>query len=171
MRHVRPLLVLLLIPLMPPPRALAQTPTPRTCNAPEFHQFDFWAGSWTVTTPDGNVAGTNEIDPVLDGCALIENWQGTGGLAGKSLNFYDAGTGHWYQTWVSAVGPLWLKGGLEDGRMVLRSTNPDADVLDRITWIPDDDGSVEQRWEQSEDGGKTWKVVFLGTYRKADPAR
>ena len=31
------------------------------CDAPEFRQFDFWLGEWTVTKPDGQLAGTNRI--------------------------------------------------------------------------------------------------------------
>ena len=42
-------------------------------------------------------------------------------------------------------------------------------VLDITERTPGGDGSVEQRWEKSGDGGKTWETVFLGTYRKADP--
>ena len=43
-----------------------------TCNCcTEKHsEFDFWAGSWTVTNPDGSLAGTNIIEKVQDNCIL-----------------------------------------------------------------------------------------------------
>ncbi|HET7704523.1 MAG TPA: hypothetical protein VFM36_00410, partial [Thermoanaerobaculia bacterium] len=46
------------------------------CDRPEHRQFDFWAGEWTVTTPDGKTAGTNRITKIAGGCALLEEWTG-----------------------------------------------------------------------------------------------
>ena len=37
----------------------------------------------------------------------------------------------------------------------------------RITWTPNDDGTVRQVWNVSTDGGATWKVVFDGTYTRS----
>ena len=39
--------------------------------------------------------------------------------------------------------------------------------LQRITWTPLPDGRVSQRWETSDDAGKSWQVSFLGFYRRA----
>jgi hypothetical protein len=36
----------------------------------------------------------------------------------------------------------------------------------RITWTPSPEGSVQQLWETSSDGGKTWQVTFDGRYRR-----
>ena len=36
----------------------------------------------------------------------------------------------------------------------------------KISWTPKEDGSVIQRWETSDDDGKTWAISFLGVYRK-----
>ena len=38
--------------------------------------------------------------------------------------------------------------------------------LNRVTWYDNEDGTVRQHWEQSEDGGKTWKNAFDGLYRR-----
>lgn len=52
----------------------------RPCLYSEAHrQFDFWVGSWNVMTPQGQQAGTNVIQPILNGCALVENWTSGGG--------------------------------------------------------------------------------------------
>ncbi len=32
----------------------------------------------------------------------------------------------------------------------------------RITWISLADGRVSRQWEQTGDGGRTWKTDFLG---------
>jgi hypothetical protein len=34
----------------------------------------------------------------------------------------------------------------------------------QITWSINEDGSVRQLWETSEDAGKTWATVFDGKY-------
>ncbi|MEQ1516386.1 MAG: hypothetical protein ABL931_07860, partial [Usitatibacteraceae bacterium] len=46
----------------------------KPCLSIENRQFDFWIGDWDVTTPDGKLAGTNLIKPILAGCVLHENW-------------------------------------------------------------------------------------------------
>ena len=62
------------------------------CQEPASRQFDFWAGHWRVTE-NGKPAGENRIEPILDGCALLENWTGAQGGSGKSLNFFDRDDG------------------------------------------------------------------------------
>ena len=46
--------------------------TPLPCRQDEFRQFDFWLGMWEVSTPDGTVAGTNEITSEENGCLILE---------------------------------------------------------------------------------------------------
>lgn len=131
------------------------------CDTPEHRQFDFWAGEWTVTTPNGQTAGTNRITKIAAGCALLEEWTGARGMTGKSLNIYDASRGVWHQSWVDSRGTLLtIEGRFEKGAMRLLSAG------NRITWTPLDGGDVRQLWEQSKDGGKTWAVVFDGRYTK-----
>ena len=98
--------------------ASAQT---RPCSAAEHRQFDFWLGHWDVFGPAGRKVGENLIQPILNGCALQEDWTSNGNISGRSLNLHDRATGRWHQTWVdSNGGRLELAGGLEaPGRMVL----------------------------------------------------
>ncbi len=148
---------------MTPP---APRPATKPCASPEHRQFDFWAGRWDVKEPDGKAAGTNEIRLLFDGCALQENWAGTDGSVGTSLNVYDASRKVWHQTWVDQRGGLLvLEGRFEGGKMVLRgiTVKKDGPVENRITWQPLG-GNVRQLWEASRDSGKTWSVVFDGTY-------
>lgn len=144
----------------------------RPCTAPEFHQFDFWIGTWEVRTPDGKIAGTNRIEPILDGCVLQETWRGAKGLQGSSLNMYHPATKRWHQTWMDQQGTLLLLDGtFRDGAMVMTgeapsSSRPGTTASQRITWTPASDGSVRQLWETSDDGGKTWSTVFDGRYTR-----
>ena len=145
--------------------ALAQAATP--CADAAHHQFDFWIGAWQVSA-GGKPVGTNRIDALLDGCALLENWVGAGGVRGHSLNFYDAARGVWHQTWIDSTGSsLQLDGHFKDGHMVLSSEKPGERAADRITWTPNADGTVRQLWQHTDDGGKSWSVAFDGLYRHA----
>jgi len=171
----RPLLVLAAISLPSyagVATAVAQEPgrRPPTCDAPEHRQFDFWIGVWKVETPSGEHAGTNRIESILNGCVLMESWEGTEGSTGRSFNMYDRRTGEWRQTWVDGSGGrLDLVGGLEDGKMVLGGTTPAPDggeALHEIAWEQLPDGKVKQHWRTSSDGGKTWSDAFVGIYAK-----
>jgi uncharacterized protein DUF1579 len=151
-------------------RAQSQPKPTRPCDAPEAHQFDFWIGDWEVRTPDGKVAGTNRVEPVLGGCAIQEHWTGSRGMSGTSLNMFDPATRRWHQTWVDDHGTLLLlDGAYTDGSMVLTGQTPPgpgstAPMRQRITWSRLEGGDVRQLWEQSADGGATWKVIFDGHY-------
>ena len=151
--------------------ALAQDDSAQPpCSAPEYRQFDFWLGEWTVTEKD-QPAGKNTITVILDGCVLLEEWAGAGGYAGKSFTRYDAATGKWQQTWVdSRGGALNLVGGMVDGKMVFEgnAVRYEKPVLDRITWMPNEDGSVRQHWEVSRGDGVTWSSLFDGLYKRAN---
>ncbi|HUG13269.1 MAG TPA: hypothetical protein VMM36_19795 [Opitutaceae bacterium] len=144
---------------------------------PEASQFDFWIGEWEVTQPDGKVAGNNSIVSINNGRALLENWtSAAGNFSGKSLNSYDVVAKKWKQFWVDTAGAvLELSGGIVDGKMVLSGTTLNqagGEVHQRITWTPNEDGSVRQHWEQSSDSGTTWQTVFDGHYvKKAAPAK
>ncbi len=157
-----------LVALSTPPLT-AQNPSP--CSAPEFRQFDFWIGTWDVTS-NGNEAGSNVIEAKLGGCVLHEHWTGASGNVGESFNTYDRTTGQWHQTWVDNAGSLLqLDGQFTEGAMQLQGTTrgPDGgEVLQRITWrqVDGDPDHVRQLWESSTDGGTTWTVAFDGHYRR-----
>jgi hypothetical protein len=143
---------------------------PARCGTPEHRQFDFWIGDWKVTGANGQLAGTNRIEQILNGCVLYESWTGAGPSRGHSFNIYDPGDRKWHQTWVDNSGTLLqVAGGLVNGEMVLEGdrTLPDGTTrLERITWTPNPDGSVRQHWQVSADKGMRWQTVFDGTYRK-----
>jgi len=163
--------------LVGPPRgAAAQTAATgpgKSCQAVEHRQFDFWVGHWDVFVPSGKKAGESRIEVIADGCALLEQWAGGGGVTGKSLNIYDARDHRWHQTWVDNSGTLlMLTGGFAERSMVMSMTGPSPTdpaqtVQQRISWTPAADGSVRQLWESSSDGGRSWTVLFDGRYVRA----
>ena len=151
------------------PESAAIAPPAPQCATAEHRQFDFWVGTWTVTTPDGRAAGTNRIERVLGGCALLEQWSGAGGSRGTSLNYWDAGERAWFQSWIDDQGqPLRIRGGMREGRMVLEGESADTGgvVRHRIAWTPLAEGRLRQHWERSDDGGRTWTTSFDGVYAR-----
>jgi hypothetical protein len=169
------LLVLALTAAGLPQQLDAQSPPasrPPSCSRPEHRQFDFWIGDWDVTRPDGRPAGTNRIRSIHGGCALQEEWSGASGSTGTSLNAYDVVSGRWHQTWIGNDGVLLkLNGSMKDGAMELTGVTTGANgtqTLQRIRWTPlaGTPPRVRQLWERSTDGGRTWRVVFDGMYRR-----
>jgi len=168
--------LLLLIPLVSTAqdKESIDTAPAAVCSTDKYHQFDFWIGDWDVSS-NGQMAGTNSIHPIHNGCALQENWQGSGegGISGSSFNIYDRANDKWHQTWVDASGTLLeLDGAFANGNMVLSGERPSRDgsgtSLHRITWTPREDGAVRQLWEVSTDDGSNWSVLFDGLYEKQD---
>lgn len=160
---------LLFLPSSPTP-AQGQTQRP-PCTSVESRQFDFWVGEWEVLRPDGTPAGENTIRKILNGCVLHERYRTPAGYVGESFNVYDASRGAWHQTWVDGAGALLvLEGGLRNGAMILEgeTVGPEGSTLQRITWTRVEEGPdrVRQLWESSTDGGRSWRVVFDGLYRR-----
>ena len=141
------------------------------CSGEEHRQFDFWIGEWEVLDEGGALQGTNQIEQILGGCALQENWVGAEGSTGHSFNTFDKNSGRWHQTWVDGNGLLLLlDGGLEEGSMVLSGPGVSRDgdpITHRISWTPLEDGRVRQHWQASKDGGD-WNEVFDGYYTRVE---
>ncbi len=140
--------------------------SPRCADA-EFRQMDFWVGNWDVTDASGEKVGESTVAPMLSRCAVREEWR-SGEMIGTSVNMYDKPSGVWRQMWVDNFGAvLRMEGGWSAGSMVLSGERKGADGKVRqlrVTLTPMEDGSVRQRQERSEDGGKSWTVIFDARY-------
>ena len=158
-------------------QAVAQAEDGTSCaEAAAFDLLDFWLGEWEVYSDDEQV-GTNRIEKILSGCAVLEHWRGTGGGEGKSL-FFVAGDRAWKQVWVTqwATRPGGVKEKtqqqIDDANKVRfqgRITLPDGgSYLDRTTLSKLPSGEVRQVIETSRDEGKTWERGFDAIYRRKD---
>ena len=139
-------------------------------NNPKNREFDFWLGQWDVTSL-GQRAGSNDIQLILGDCVLFENWSSASGTFGKSFNFYDANEDHWRQIWVDDTGGVVeFTGQFRDGALYYTGLTHDpssgAEMQHKLTFTPNEDGSVRQLWEQSTDGGANWQVAFDGLYQR-----
>src|ERR1700687_5622942 len=163
--HALPLAGAAIIALASPAPSEISAP----CSAPQYRPFDFWLGDWRVVDPQGKPAGTNLVTANYGGCALQEHWKGVSGDQGSSFSIYRTSAGRWHQTWVDNSGLLLLLDGASPrpGVMVLtglRRTKKGHMVEDRITWTKLDESRVRQLWDSTSDRGKTWSVIFDGTY-------
>lgn len=132
-------------------------------------QLDFWVGAWDVYNPQGEQVGVNEVQRLLKGCLLLENWTGAGGSSGKSMNYFDPLRQTWRQVWVSDQGNVldYRHGVFRGDRMVFTGLrlDPAGDtVQDRLTFVHVSRDTVRQVFEASGDGGETWDTTWVGIY-------
>jgi hypothetical protein len=154
--------------------AAAQTPPPDRC-ATASGEFDFWIGDWTVrwTGPDQReLEGRNRVRRALDGCAIMEEFDGTPGspLKGISVSVYDPKRKVWKQTWVdNQASYLDFEGGFADGRMVLaRSTEVNGKpVRQRMIFHGITRDAFTWDWQRSRDDGKSWETTWQLRYTRA----
>ncbi len=127
----------------------------------EAKQFNFWIGEWDVYNPQGRKDGTSSIQSFADGCGILENWTGTYGGGGKSINFFDGADKKWHQYWIGAAGgPQRYSGTYSDGAIRYVGEPSANGPMVRLTFFNIDANTVRQLSEASTDGGKTWKVNY-----------
>ncbi|MEX2472488.1 MAG: hypothetical protein WEA34_09930, partial [Gemmatimonadota bacterium] len=136
-----------------------------------YRELDFWVGEWEVRSPDGTVQGTSSIAPIMEGCAIQEEWSSSR-IRGRSISTYNKPEGRWEQLWVDNFGVLLHQTGGWTGsafRWRAERRGSDGKVRQlRVTLTPMEGGIVRQVQERSEDGGVTWSVIFDGRYRPVE---
>ncbi len=143
------------------------------CESPVHRQFDFWIGDWDAFDVDnpGKVVARTRVTRILDGCVLLEDYQGADGHFGQSFTIYDSSRNRWHQTWVTNQGTLlMIEGGFEDGKMVLRGADRTKDKTRQVrgVWKAVPEG-VQETAVISTDGGKTWTQWFDLIFRSHKP--
>ena len=144
---------------------------PCPCCDEAYQQFDFWLGDWVVYQK-GKMAGFNKIVKIEGGCVIRESWKSVESTyTGTSYNFYDKLDKKWKQVWIDNQGTVTeLSGELHGNQMILtgkeKMNENGKPFINRIIWTNNTDGTVRQQWQQSEDGGITFTVLFDGLYRR-----
>ena len=149
-----------------------QLPKQGYCTEPEYRQFDFWVGDWDAFEMNGSTPVARvQVDRILDGCVLREDYQDMTGHKGQSFSIYDASRRVWHHSWVTNRGQLLvIEGSLRNGEMVLSGEDhakPTRTVV-RGTWAPLN-GGVRETAVTSMDGGRTWKPWFDLMFRPHKP--
>ena len=138
--------------------------TPKRCESAEYHQFDFWIGTWNVSDMQGALQGVTTVSRRND-CVLEERWtSSTDDQTGASFNMYDFRTRKWFQSWFDSYGNmLTISGGLKSGAMWMEGERltPDGKLaLERTRWIPLPDGTIHHIWDYTLDNRSTWTTRF-----------
>lgn len=142
------------------------------CDTDGHHQFDFWVGEWAVyKTGTDTLVGHNTVRRILGGCVIEENWAGSTGFEGKSLNTYNPRDSTWNQVWADQSGATYHFTGRREGdsmklrgATISRKGEPVQFTLD-FHYAPQKD-TVRQVWQVSKDEGAHWQVIFDGEYRR-----
>lgn len=174
-RRSRPpvMLVLATLGLLAGPDAAplsAQAPEPCRTRS-EARQLDFWLGTWDVYGQEGEKVGVNEVEAILGGCVLLEQWTGAGGSSGQSMNFWDPQRRTWRQLWVSDRGSVldYRQGEYREGAMRFRGVTlgeTGDTTWQKLTFEDAAPDTVLQVFEASVDGGATWDTTWVGIYVK-----
>lgn len=154
-----------------------QPPAAAPCSAPEYRQFDFWVGRWDARWTDAQgtpARGSNRVEKTLDGCVIVEHFDGAPGspLKGTSVSTYDRGTALWKQTWVDNTGAyLDFTGAWRDGRMTLsrKAVVQGKPALQRMVFRDIGAQRFTWDWEVSSDDGATWTTQWRIEYTRAAP--
>ena len=163
-------ITILFVLIIPSCYLFAETPEFPCEKNPAYQVLDFWIGDWDVLDPGGQKVGTNKIEKILGGCAVVENWTEPDGHEGKSFFYFNNPTGKWKQVWVEDSGGMKEKEFVQkfdDGGIRFQGTVQIRDgsmILDRTTLTPKDQNHVRQVIEISRDQGKNWKTVFDAIY-------
>lgn len=158
------------------PSAAAQQPTSKpACDTPEHRAFDFWIGEWRAyVTGTDDLAGLSTIAREDGGCVVTEHWRSQrSAYTGRSLNIFNAETGHWEQFWVDSSGDIthFIGNPMPDGMQLTAEDDvgpgQPTPIFNRMTFTRNPDGSVRQHGQASTDRGKTWVDRYDFTYKPA----
>lgn len=137
---------------------------------PEYHQMDYFLGYWLVKAPDGSAEGRSTVRTILDGCAIEEDWESSGGYAGQTTHAYFSEDGRWHEFYLDNQGKVHsFVGTPSDSGMRYEGTSRDSagqTVLHRLRIIRRPSGDVDQLWEKSFDGGQRWTTAFHAIYAR-----
>lgn len=137
--------------------------------------FDFWVGNWELAWQNAKGAeehGTNKIERTLNNVVIQENFEaGEGslkGYVGKSWTVWNPNSKQWKQTWVDNQGAyLDFTGTMVDGKPCFArevTTPAGKTVKQRMVFYDISEEGFMWDWENSQDGGKTWKLAWRIAY-------
>lgn len=155
----------------------------QTCTSSEARAFDFWIGEWSIQQKilrqDGewlSLEAKTSVSPILDGCALIEHWEGAvqffwegmqapEPMKGLSVRAYDPQTGQWSIHWMDTRTPSFgspYVGRFEKGRgeFFREWETPQGKRKGRITFSDIKPDSVDWELAVSTDEGESWSTLW-----------
>ena len=146
-------------------------------NTVDVSTYDFWVGKWDATWegPDGSKGkGTNHLFKVLDEKVIEENFVITeganAGFKGKSLSVFNPNTKQWHQAWADNQGGYFDFIGEVDGDRKIFKTKViergEKKIIQRMVFSDIKYESFTWDWENSQDGGETWALLWKINYTR-----
>jgi hypothetical protein len=141
---------------------------------PGNRALDFWLGQWSVSAPGSAPSATSTVSLELDKCVVVERWDGGRGHVGENLFAYSDDDKKWHGLFADNEGRVhvFLEGEASPSQVRFSGPSQSSDgetFLNRVTIRRIDADTVEQAWEKSSDGGKTWTNAFRGQYTRKQP--
>ena len=136
-------------------------------------------GKWDLTWDDGDGKigkGTNNIDRILDGKVIQENFRALEGnlkgFKGTSLSVFKSRFNTWKQSWADNKGGHFDFTGALDGEKRIFKTQPSdvngKTVFQRMVFHDIKKDSLTWDWGSTQDGGETWKLLWRINYVRAE---
>jgi len=146
------------------------------CNAQKMDEktFDFWVGEWELTwdKPDGTKGkGINNIVKTLDDKVIQENFKDSEtGFKGTSITVYNPTKNEWHQAWADNQGGYFdFIGGMSDDGPVFKTKMIEQGgkkIMQKMTFKNIGRDAFMWDWEGTNDGGKTWKLLWRIDYKR-----
>ena len=153
------------------------------CSDPAAREFDFWIGDWeirqSILRQDGTwleLPAQTSVRSALDGCAVIERWEGQvmffwegmtkpDTLSGLSVRAYDPTTATWHIHWMDTRAPRFghpYVGRFTRGRgeFFREWQAPEGNRLGRVTFQDITANSVNWALAVSRDAGRSWQTIW-----------
>lgn len=144
------------------------------CESAALHEFDFWLGEWQVFDKEtGKLIAYDRIEKDFGNCVVLQRWTSLDDtfraestpsrMRGMSLSGHNGN--EWVQIWADNMGgTVVLRGGLDQGAMVLESKETSYGFYYRYTYAPQSDGSVHAFGSTAPEGTdewtKDWDLVY-----------
>lgn len=163
-------------------------PAAESCEGSGYRQFDFWLGEWVVENRQQNPAtpedptlhptgtATASVHSILDGCAVVEHWEGylvpDRHVLGFSLRSFDPETGRWrvLLNWPAPGAPSFfqIEGSFEGDSASLVFPRP-AGGYARYRFL--DTSSDQPRWEgaAADQVDGPWNPFWVMQFTRRDP--
>ena len=137
--------------------------------------FDFWVGDWKVWWEEGEGkkgTGTNTITKILGGKGIQEDFKiltgQSKGFLGTSISILESKQKKWKQTWMDSSGSYFdFDGKIENGNPIFQTKmveKDDQQIIRKMTFKDITKKGFTWDWEGTQDGGKTWKLLWRVYY-------
>jgi len=153
------------------PRAFGATDAGVCSTNPASRQLDYWLGHWKIGGPGAGLSAISRVYLALDGCMVIEKWDGGRGHNGENMFAYSADDKSWHGMFADNMGRVhvFVDGTVASGAAEFTGPSQAANgetVLNRVRIVRVSPDRVEQIWEKSPDNGATWTTEFRGVYTR-----